>query len=132
MEHLQICLVNSNCDTKNDEIPYFYPKSGVDALHSHCYLSAHFLELPEDRYAHVWDLIKALWGDPDNLHFNDCAEEHSYNMARRQAVSDWLETFLEKTVDFKCFNDNISQKILNLISAHKIMEACDLAISNSM
>lgn len=124
--------MNSNCDNSNNT-PYFYPKFGVDALHSHCYLLTHFSELSEEEhYAHVWELIKALWGDPENLYTKDCSQEHLYNMARRQAVSDWLETFLEKTVNFQDTNDNISQKILKLISAHKIMEACDLAISNSM
>lgn len=130
-EHLQICITNSNSD-KNHHIPYFYPKSGVDALHSH-YLLAHFSELSDEKgYAHVWELIKALWGDPDNLYTKDCPQEHLYNMARRHAVSDWLETLLEKTVDFKRSDESISQKILKLVSAHKIIEACDLAISNSM
>jgi len=125
-------MVNSNCDIKDNKIPYFHPKIGVNALHSHCYLSAHFFELPEEHYTHVWDLMKALWGDPENLYSKYCPEEHAYNMARRQAVSDWLETLLEKTLDVKCPNGNISQKILKLVSSHKIMEACDLAISNSM
>lgn len=125
-------MTNSVCDNKNNNIPYFYPKFGVDALHSHCYLLTHFSELPEEEhYAHVWELIKALWGDPENLYTKDCPQEHLYNMARRQAVSDWLETFLEKTVNFQDTNDNVSQRILKLISAHKIMEACDLAISSS-
>lgn len=126
-------MLNSNCDIKYNNIPYFYPKSGVDALHSHCYLLNHFSEMPEEeRYAHVWELIKALWGDPDNLYTRDCPQEHLYNMARRQAVSDWLETLLEKNIDFKRTDENLSQRILKLVSAHKIMEACDLAISSSM
>uniref|UniRef100_A0A2S2R5G1 Nuclear pore complex protein Nup98-Nup96 n=1 Tax=Sipha flava TaxID=143950 RepID=A0A2S2R5G1_9HEMI len=130
-EHLQICMTNSNCDVEKN-FPYFYPTSGVDALHSHCYLLAQFSELPEEKcYAHVWELIKALWGDPENLFTKDCPQEHVYNMARRQAVSDWLETILEKMEDLKCTNDSISKKMLRLVSAHKIMEACDLAISNN-
>lgn len=132
IEHLQICMLNSNCDVENKKIPYFYPKSGVVALHSHCYLVANFSELSEEkRYAHVWELIKALWGDSENANVIDSPQEHVYNMARRQGVSDWLETLLEKTVDFKS-DGNISQRILNLVSVHKIMEACDLAISSSM
>lgn len=132
-EHLKICMTNSNCNIEKDNLPYFYPTSGVDGLHSHCYLLAQFSELPEEeRYTHVWELIKALWGDPENLYTKDCPQEHVYNMARRQAVSDWLETILEKKVDFKNTNDNISKRILKLVSAHKIMEACDLAISNSV
>lgn len=125
-------MMNSGCDISNNNIPYFYPKCGVDALHSHCYLLAHFSDLPEEeRYAHVWELIKALWGDPENLYTKDCPQEHLYNMARRQAVSDWLETLFEKTIDFKNTNEKTSQRILKLASVHKIMEACDLAISNS-
>lgn len=124
--------MNSICDVKSSKIPFFFPKSGVDALHSHCYLVAHFSELSEDeRYAHIWELVKALWGDPENLYTKDCPQEHLYNMARRQAISDWLEILLEKIVDFKNVDDNISQKILKLVSSHKIMEACDLAINNS-
>lgn len=132
-EHLNISMINSNCDSNNDNIPYFHPKFGVNALHSHCYLLSHFSELPEEEsYGHVWELIKALWGDPDNLYTKDCPQEHLYNMARRQAVSDWLETLLEKTINFKSTHENISQRIFKLISSHKIMEACELAISNSM
>ncbi|XP_050535736.1 nuclear pore complex protein Nup98-Nup96 [Daktulosphaira vitifoliae] len=130
-EHLQICMEHSNFDTENST-PFFYPKSGVDGLHSHCCLLAHFSELPEETlYSHVWELIKALWGDPENLFTKDCPQEHLYNMARRQAISDWLEALLEKTIDFKNSDDNTSQKILKLVSAHKIMEACDLAISDN-
>lgn len=125
--------MNSNCDAKNGNIPYFYPTLGVDALHSHCYLLSHFSELPEEEhYAHVWELIKALWGDPENLYTKDCPQEHVYNMARRQAVSDWLENILEKTVNSNNADENISRKILNLVSIHKIMEASNLAISNSV
>lgn len=132
-EHLEICMMNSNCDAKNGNIPYFYPKFGVDALHSHCYLLSHFSELAEEEhYAHVWELIKALWGDPENLYTKDCPQEHVYNMARRQAVSDWLENILEKTVTSKNVEENVSRRILNLVSIHKIMEASDLAISNSV
>lgn len=129
-EHLQICMMNSNCDSKSSKVPYFYPKTGVDALKSHCYLVANFSELPEEEhYAHVWELIKALWGDLENLYNKDCPQEHLYNMARRQALSDWLETLLKNTVNFDVAN--ISQRILNLVSAHKILEACDVAIKNS-
>jgi len=125
--------MNSNCDAKNGNIPYFYPTSGVDALHSHCYLLSDFSELPEEEnYAHVWELIKALWGDPENLYTKDCPQEHVYNMARRQAVSDWLENILENTVNSKNADENVSRKILNLVSIHKIMEASNLAISNSV
>lgn len=132
-EHLQICKTSSNCDIENDsKTPYFYPKSGVDALQSHCNLLTHFSGLHEEEcYVHVWELIKALWGDPENLYTKDSPEEHLYNMARRQAVSDWLETLLEKIIDFRNVNENISRRILKLVSVHKIMEACDLAISNS-
>lgn len=131
-EHLLICKANSNCDIKNDKMPYFYPKFNVDALHSHCNLLTHFSGLHEEQcYGHVWELIKALWGDPENLYTKDCHDEHLYNMARRQAVSDWLETLLEKTIDFKNANENVARRILKLVSAHKVMEACDLAISNS-
>lgn len=126
-------MMNSNCDAKNSNIPYFYPTFGVDALHSHCYLLSHFSELPEEEhYAHVWELIKALWGDPENLYTKDYPQEHVYNMARRQAVSDWLENILEKTVNLNNTDENVSQRILNLVSIHKIMEASNLAISNSV
>jgi len=126
-------MINSNYDAKNSNIPYFYPKFGVDALHSHCYLLSHFSELPEEEhYAHVWELIKALWGDPENLYTKDYPQEHVYNMARRQAVSDWLENILEKTVNLNNADENVSQRILNLVSVHKIMEASNLAISNSV
>jgi len=125
-------MKNSNSDAKNGNIPYFYPKLGVDALHSH-YLLSHFSELPEEEhYAHVWELIKALWGDPENLYTKDCPQEHVYNMARRQAVSDWLENILEKTVTSNNVEESVSRRILNLVSIHKIMEASDLAISNSV
>ncbi|XP_050438636.1 nuclear pore complex protein Nup98-Nup96-like isoform X2 [Adelges cooleyi] len=131
-EHLQICMEHSNFNTDGVDIPFFYPKSGVDGLHSHCCLLAQFSELPEeDRYSHVWELIKSLWGDPENLYTKDCPQEHIYNMARRQAISDWLETLLEKKINFKNAGDSVSQRILKLVSAHKIMEACDLAISNN-
>lgn len=131
-EHLQICMLNSICDTEYENIPYFYPKSGLESLHAHCSLVAHFSELSEEeRYAHVWELIKALWGDSENANIIDGPQEHLYNMARRQSVSDWLEILLEKTIDFKT-NVYTSQRILNLVSVHKIMEACDLAISSSM
>lgn len=125
-------MANSSCSINDNNIPYFYPKFGVNALHSHCYLLSHFPELPEEEsYAHVWDLIKSLWGDPENLYTKDYSQQHLYNMARRQAVSDWLESLLEKTLDFKNTDETVSQRILKLVSAHKNMEACDLAISNS-
>lgn len=131
-EHLQICMLNSICDNEYENIPYFYPKSGVESLHAHCCLVAHFSELSEgERYTHIWELIKALWGDSGNTNIIDGPQEHLYNMARRQSVSDWLETLLEKTIDFKT-NAYTSQKLLNLVSVHKIMEACSLAISSSM
>lgn len=124
--------MNSNCDINNHKMPFFYQKFGVDALHSHCNLLFNFPEVPEEEhYGYVWDLMKALWGDPKNLYTKDCPQEHLYNMTRRQALSDWLETLLEKTLDLKVSDLKVSQKIFKLVSAHKIMEACDLAISNS-
>jgi len=101
--------------------------------HSHYYLLSHFSEVPEEEhYALVWFLMKALWGDPKNLYTKDYPQKHVYNMASRQAMSDWLEYILEKALDSNIGDEKVFQRILNLVSVYKIMETCDLAISYSV
>uniref|UniRef100_A0A0K2U919 Nuclear pore complex protein Nup98-Nup96 n=1 Tax=Lepeophtheirus salmonis TaxID=72036 RepID=A0A0K2U919_LEPSM len=140
---LSTSLENSEIFYGENGIPFFTSVDGVDTLNSYVkeanaqfdsYDSASSEFAKELKQAkEVWSLCEALWGDLDeNMNELD-SDSHKITMQRRQALSRWLELaissekkdLLEDKMD-TCTKDTSSMgRILNLLTANKIIEACD-------
>ncbi|XP_014482996.1 PREDICTED: nuclear pore complex protein Nup98-Nup96 isoform X2 [Dinoponera quadriceps] len=77
----------------------------------------------------VWKLCVALWGDQlDHESLVDDGEHHN-EMARREAIGEWLKSVVQKTVERETksvYGDN-EKVILSLLSACKLEDACQFA-----
>ena len=124
--------------------------SGIAALHAHCNLSQEFANQVESsqsgidtqsmsesqieadkmvKYSSdVWRLCVALWGNLPDIDKEDDKEDHKSVMVRKEALSEWLKSVVEKTVRENLSELNSEDQIMfELLSANKLDEACSLA-----
>lgn len=133
--HLK-CQLKHGETVLNDisDCPYFAPGGGTKALQEH-------FEIAEDNSGQsayeefcetVWTLCVALWGDQYDLEgIKD--DSHESIMCRRELFSDWLETVISEKNQSKSKNIGFLEPVLNLLTCHKVTEACELAFkSNNM
>nr|XP_033206829.1 nuclear pore complex protein Nup98-Nup96 isoform X2 [Bombus vancouverensis nearcticus] len=103
------------------------------ALHAHCSLAEEFAEqFATDSFAsyvaNVWKLCVALWGNlPDINVATENSEDHSVVIARREAIGQWLRNVIRKTLVLEDTDINYETKILLLLSAFELEEACKIA-----
>ena len=124
--------------------------SGIAALHAHCNLAQEFAnqfesshsemdnqsvfnsQMEADKMAKyssdVWRLCVALWGNLPDIEKDDDKEDHKSVMVRKEALSEWLKSVVEKTVKINLSELNSEDQIMfELLSANKLEEACALA-----
>lgn len=130
--HLRIQLDHCILGQEGD-CPAVGAGAGPATLHAHCNLAQELADLldpdPLAFYAsHVWNLCVALWGNlPDIQPASDEMKHHNV-MVRREALSEWLENVItETTLKETSKDDSLDNKILSLLSAHKLEEACKIA-----
>ncbi|GLG96233.1 Nuclear pore complex protein Nup98-Nup96 [Gryllus bimaculatus] len=140
--HLMIQLNHS--EMIDGDCPQWIPAFGVDALHAHCDLAVDLTIDQNDAlltYArYVWELCVALWGHLSTLDENQSMGSHHTVMARREAVSEWLENVIVPQVEEetsrtlgKSGDPNDMERhipaILSYLSAKNLLEACRKAQS---
>ncbi|XP_012260239.2 nuclear pore complex protein Nup98-Nup96 isoform X2 [Athalia rosae] len=106
---------------------------GPATLHAHCSLAQELADSqnpdPLAFYAnHVWNLCVALWGNLPDLQSETDQVKHQNVMVRREALSEWLENVLTETLTKGISQEEpLDTKILSLLAAHKLEEACKIA-----
>ncbi|XP_017760409.1 PREDICTED: nuclear pore complex protein Nup98-Nup96 isoform X3 [Eufriesea mexicana] len=134
--HLKIQLSHRVMNQEGD-CPIFDVDTDINkasmALHAHCSLAEEFAEqFATDCFAsyvaNVWKLCVALWGIlPDVNVAAENPEDHSVVMARREAIGEWLRNVIRKTPVWENTDISNETKILFLLSAFELEEACKTA-----
>lgn len=119
----------------NTDCPQFKSAGGTELLRFHTELALNN-EQPTNHlkvYTQtVWTLCNALWSDSEFLDDSN-SNSHLTIIRRKELLSDWLENVVTKSEPSKRSGDKslYTQHLLNLLSCHKVEEACDLAFNNS-
>lgn len=121
----------------DSDCPHLVPINGVEALQQHYLLTKqNFGERPLNEFEkvslNVWSLLVTLWGYQEELE-EATNDEHFAIMLRRDLFSKWLEdTVTDKNLLKRTESQGpYLQNLLNLLTAHKVIEACELAFSNN-
>ncbi|XP_017084133.2 nuclear pore complex protein Nup98-Nup96 [Drosophila eugracilis] len=130
--HLEVQLSNCVSVKEDNECPWLRSDSGTKLV------SKHFSEalkqrnagLKEDYAVSVWSLLFALWGDHDELVDLE-KNSHYMVMCRRNLLSEWLENTLmgKDLLSKKVSTQSYLNHMLELLSCHRVNEACELALS---
>ncbi|KAH8268625.1 hypothetical protein KR026_010539 [Drosophila bipectinata] len=131
--HLEVQLGDClSVEVEGSECPWLHPDSGTQLV------SKHFSEslkqrnagLKEDYAVSVWSLLFALWGDHEELVDLD-TNSHYTVMCRRNLLSEWLENTLlgKDLLSKKVNNHSYLGHMLDLLSCHRVSEACELAFN---
>lgn len=135
--HLQCRFEFSDRNTISDsDCPYYVPTNGIEALQLHHKLAAdNFNEFPLSEFhkisLNVWSLCVALWGYQEELEdINN--DNHIAIMLRRDLFSKWLENTVNDKESMKRTDSEVNylQHLLELLTGHKVNEACELAFNN--
>ncbi|XP_076648860.1 nuclear pore complex protein Nup98-96 isoform X2 [Halictus rubicundus] len=134
--HLKIQLSHRIMDQEGD-CPIFDVDTDVNkasmALHAHCSLAEEFAEqFSADSsaayVANVWQLCVALWGTlPDVNVLTANPTDHNVVVARREAISEWFKSVVQKTLEGDLTRTSNEKKILDLLSASELQGACEVA-----
>lgn len=125
----RIAVVDSDC-------PHLEPINGIEALQQQYKLAEqNYADTPLDDFQqislNVWSLLVTLWGSQDELD-NIANDDHFAIMLRRDLFSKWIEdTVTDKNLLKRTESQGrYLQNLLNLLTAHKVNEACELAFNN--
>uniref|UniRef100_A0A1B6CZW3 Nuclear pore complex protein Nup98-Nup96 n=2 Tax=Clastoptera arizonana TaxID=38151 RepID=A0A1B6CZW3_9HEMI len=129
--HLEIALEHSIQDIDDNGCPVFAPKPGNEALHAHSMNAQNLVLVDTDPVLvtsyEVWDLCVALWGNLPFLPTHVSVKSHHSVMERRQAVSEWLENVVSKTVSDDLVPEVCAANVFTLLTGHCILKACEQA-----
>lgn len=137
--HLKLQLeMAERIHMSNSDCPQYKSSGGTELirLHTELALSNEMPSNPLSEYTQtVWTLCNALWCDTDILDESN-SNSHMTIICRKELLSDWLETVVSKQQHIMVVKENIghssyTQKLINLLSCHKVEEACDLAFNNN-
>lgn len=136
--HLQCRFDFSDRKTVSDsDCPYYVPTNGIEALQLHHKLAVeNFNKFPLSEFhkisLNVWSLCVALWGYQEELE-DISNDDHVAIMLRRDLFSKWLENTVSDKESMKKIDSEVNylQHLLDLLTAHKVNEACELAFNNS-
>ncbi|XP_017793152.1 PREDICTED: nuclear pore complex protein Nup98-Nup96 [Habropoda laboriosa] len=134
--HLKIqlshCIMNQEGDCPVFNVDIDINKASM-ALHAHCSLAEEFAkQYATDCYAsyvaNVWKLCAALWGTLADVNVaTETPEDHTIVVARREAIGEWLRNVIRKTLEWEDTSISNETKILLLLSALELEEACKTA-----
>lgn len=118
------------------DCPQLVSMNGIEALQQHYQLAEqNYAERSTDDFQqislNVWSLLVTLWGYQDEL--DEVAnDDHFAIMLRRDLFSKWIEdTVTDKNLLKRTESQGrYLQNLLNLLTAHKVNEACELAFNN--
>lgn len=134
--HLECRLEFSSRQTVADtDCPHYIPRDGIEALEFHYQLAEQNLhDFPLSDFhkisSNVWSLCVALWGYQEELEDID-NNDHVAIMLRRDLFSKWLEATVNDKETLKSTDSEVNylQRLLKLLTAHKVNEACELAFN---
>lgn len=132
IKHLECQLkFATRCVADNRCCPFYISDATTKSLHEHAELAHDRASLNEfeESFANIWSLCVALWGDQEYLE-GVSDNEHISVILRRELLSQWLDTQIEKTLSTHDVSSDYLKDLLTLITSHKINEACDLAYNN--
>lgn len=135
--HLQTQLQMAKCNItskKQEQCPHFKSAGGSKLLAEQYAVAKQNEKISDtEEYAvTVWSLCMALWGDEEELDGQDI-NSHLTVTRRRELLSQWLEKVVtEKDALRRAQVSKISYLgcLLNLLSCHKVADACELAFNN--
>lgn len=136
--HLKLQLAMAHREhLPNSDCPQFKSAGGTELLRLHTELSLTNEQPtnPLKEYTQtVWTLCHALWSDAEFLDDSN-SNSHLTIIRRKELLSEWLENVVPKSEPAmtKRIADKsmYTQHLLNLLSCHKVEEACDLAFNNN-
>lgn len=120
----------------DSDCPQLLSINGIEALQQHYRLAEeNYAERSTDDFQqislNVWSLLVTLWGYQDEL--DEVAnDDHFAIMLRRDLFSKWIEdTVTDKNLLKRTESQGrYLQNLLNLLTAHKVNEACELAFNS--
>lgn len=134
--HLIVQLKFSTKLRANDsDCPYYRADSGTQIIDEHLNIAKINVKLGDvgDYVLSVWSLVNALWGDQEELDGIE-SNAHLTIMRRKELLSEWLEDVVTcktlKSID-NLDGDGYLNHLLQLLSCHKVDDACDLAFNNN-
>lgn len=134
--HLIVQLKYSTKHRPNDsDCPYFHSDSGTQIINEHLNIAKINVKLGDvgDYVLSVWSLLNALWGEQEELDGQEI-NAHLTIMRRKELLSEWLEDVVTckttKSID-DLGSDGYLNHLLQLLSCHKVDDACDLAFNNN-
>lgn len=132
-------LVQLKYTTKNrtttSDCPYFKCDSGKQIINEHLNIAKINVKLGDvgDYVLSVWSLVNALWGEEEELEGQE-ENGHLTIMRRKELLSEWLEDVVSckttKSTEILT-NDSYLTHLLQLLSCHKVVDACELAFNNN-
>lgn len=133
VSHLEVQLRDSlSVEVEGSECPWLQPNNGTELVSKHFSESLKQREAGEieEYYVSVWSLLFALWGEHDELVDLD-VNSHYMVMCRRSLLSEWLENTLmgKDLLAKKVSNHSYLEHMLELLSCHRVSEACELAFN---
>ena len=134
----QVALASSIRNDDSKEGASFSPASSLDTLHAHAIEAARQLDQLNEAslewstwvegVGQVWELMTALWGRLDDCSGEETLETHLITMARRNAVSKWLEKVVYKrsmeSLEKSALNKDPVEEVLANLSGGQVSKAC--------
>ncbi|KAJ6638700.1 Nuclear pore complex protein Nup98-Nup96 [Pseudolycoriella hygida] len=135
-DHLSIQLKFSTKHRVDDsDCPYIRSDSGTQIINEHLNIAKVNVKLGDvgDYILSVWSLLNALWGDQEELDGQEI-NSHLTIMRRKELLSEWLEDVVSCKASKSLDNssaDGYLNHLLQLLSCHKVDDACNLAFNNN-
>ncbi|BFF91513.1 nuclear pore complex protein Nup98-Nup96 [Drosophila madeirensis] len=133
--HLEVQLGEGiSVEIEDSQCPWLHAGTGTQLIAKHLRESLKLRNLGalEEYGVSVWSLLYALWGQHEELSGdpNDTNSHHTV-MCRRNLFSDWLENTLvgRDLLTKKVSSHSYLDHMLDLLSCHRVSEACDLALN---
>lgn len=129
---LKFSIKNRSGDS---ECPFYRCDSNTQIINEHLDIAKINVKLGDvgDYVLSVWSLVDALWGEQEELEGLE-SNSHLTIMRRKELLSEWLEDAVQckaqKTID-NFGGDGYLNHLLQLLSCHKVDEACELAFNNN-
>lgn len=133
IEHLEVELNHDKrIAVEGSECPRLEANGGTEALVFHQKIVEKLLkESPSKQNqfnSTVWLLLNALWGSIED--FPQDPQQHDSIMLRREFLSRWMEKVVCEGAK-NIANIDYLDRMMNLMTTHRITDACELALSNN-
>ncbi|EDV94992.1 nuclear pore complex protein Nup98-Nup96 [Drosophila grimshawi] len=131
LPHLEVQLQDCSIrQVEGSNCPWLQSNNGTQLIAKHLAAAIRLSKASSmDAYGvSVWSLMISLWGEHEELVGQD-SSSHFVVMCRRNLLSEWLENALvsKDLLSKKVANNSYLAHMLDLLSCHRVTEACELA-----